>query len=45
MNLNENKLGWSLQVAINNGIEEVVDWIDGNINSLSNESLDYIHMR
>jgi dTDP-glucose 4,6-dehydratase len=39
------ELGWRPQVSINNGIKEVVDWVDGNINSFSNENLDYIHIR
>lgn len=39
------ELGWRPQVSINNGIKEVVDWVDGNINSISNEPLDYVHKR
>ncbi len=40
-----NELGWRPQISINNGIKEVVDWVDGNINSISNEPLDYVHKR
>ncbi len=38
-----NELDWRPQISIDNGIKEVVDWIDCNINSISNEPLEYVH--
>lgn len=39
------KLDWRPKVSINNGIKEVVDWVDRNINSISKEPLEYVHKR
>ncbi len=37
------ELGWHPQVSIETGIKEVVEWVNGDIDLIKNQSLDYIH--
>ena len=37
------ELGWTPQVSIETGIKEVVEWVNGSIDLIKNQSLDYIH--
>ena len=38
-----NKFSWEDKVSLEQGIEEVIDWVDQNLESLKNLSFDYIH--
>ena len=40
-----NELGWQPKTNLNDGINKVVEWIDRNKKSLSNQSWDYIHSK
>jgi dTDP-glucose 4,6-dehydratase len=37
------ELGWSPQVALDEGITEVVDWVESNWHEISTQPLEYIH--
>jgi dTDP-glucose 4,6-dehydratase len=37
------ELDWRPQISADTGISEVVDWVDANIKSIINESMEYIH--
>ena len=37
------ELDWLPQVSIETGIKEVVEWVNGNVDLIKNQSLDYIH--
>ena len=41
----QDELGWKDMVSLNTGIDETMAWVDGNLDDLRQQPLDYIHKK